>query len=171
MRTINNKQQQTPYKYDKEINNKTLWRKNSPHSVGLWTWVIVFHSPSTKIWPFSFKVADLLRFTNFSSSFFLLLCLYNTSTMPLYSIYHISANQIRVPYSPISSPYFATSIPYWATSHIAIRYLFPLWEHFVPSLGTFHSHRGNVMFPAWESSCWARIDEWYMISRSKVEVL
>ena len=28
--------------------------------------------------------------------------------------------------------------------------MFPHWEQFIPMLGTFYSHAGNVLFPRWE---------------------
>ena len=27
--------------------------------------------------------------------------------------------------------------------------MFPVWECFVPNVGTFHSQRGNMLFPIW----------------------
>ncbi|MBR6176234.1 MAG: hypothetical protein IKQ52_11735, partial [Bacteroidales bacterium] len=27
---------------------------------------------------------------------------------------------------------------------------FPPWEHIIPTVGTYHSHRGNGGFPRWE---------------------
>ena len=85
-----------------------------------------YHSPSTKRQGFACKVTDftgyLQHFPNYFSSILLLLILYFPSTVPL------PAEQ--------SPP-----LPQYPLPH----YMFPRWEHSVPSLGMFCSQPGNVM--------------------------
>ena len=35
--------------------------------------------------------------------------------------------------------------------HPTVLRLFPPWERFIPTVGMFHSQRGNILFPTWES--------------------
>ena len=37
-----------------------------------------------------------------------------------------------------------------SNSAVTVSFLFPHWEHFIPTLGMFCSHLGNIMFPRWE---------------------
>lgn len=36
------------------------------------------------------------------------------------------------------------------TQYMPSNGLFPTWEHAIPNVGTYHSQRGNIPFPAWE---------------------
>ena len=43
---------------------------------------------------------------------------------------------------------------------------FPCWERDIPTLGTWHSHVGNKVFPRWEYRAWISITSTYQPIRN-----